>query len=114
MIDYLIKKSILNPSITMEQLHKMKQLILTISLILGATASIAGSYIKYYEFPKKDCQEMFAGIGGLLEEADKEWAYLEENPQDSPDAFEHAAKIQWLTGLAANYTTIFEAFCDKD
>ncbi len=39
---------------------------------------------------------------------------LEENPQDSPDAFEHAAKIQWLTGLAANYTTIFEAFCDKD
>ena len=57
---------------------------------------------------------MFAGIGGLLEEADKEWAYLEENPQDSTDAFEHAAKIQWLTGLAANYTTIFEAFCDKD
>tara|TARA_B100001769_G_scaffold76836_1_gene57927 strand:+ start:371 stop:601 length:231 start_codon:yes stop_codon:yes gene_type:complete len=59
----------------------MKQLILTISLILGATASIAGSYIKYYEFPKKDCQEMFAGIGGLLEEADKEWAYLEKTPK---------------------------------
>ena len=55
----------------------MKQLTPTISLILGATASIAGSYTKYYEFPKKDCQEMFAGIGGLLEEADKEWAYLE-------------------------------------
>ena len=92
----------------------MKHILLTISLIFGATAAGATSYIKYYEFPKKDCQEMFAGIGGLLEEADKEWAYLEENPQDSPDAFEHAAKIQWLTGLAANYTTIFEAFCDKD
>ena len=92
----------------------MKKLPLIILLILGSTAVSAGSHSKGYEFPKKDCQEMVGGIGGLLEEADKEWAYLEENPQDSPDAFEHAAKIQWLTGLAANYTTIFEAFCDKD
>ena len=57
---------------------------------------------------------MFAGIGGLLEEADKEWAYLEEIPEGSPDALEHAAKIQWYVGLAANYTTILEAFCDKN
>ena len=92
----------------------MKHILLTISLIFGATAASANSYIKYYEFPKKDCHEMFTGIGGLLEEADKEWAYLEENPQDSPDAFEHAAKIQWYVGLAANYTTILKAFCDKD
>ena len=92
----------------------MKHLILTISLIFGATAPSASSYIKYYEFPKKDCHEMFAGIGGLLEEADKEWAYLEENPESSPNALEHAAKIQWYVGLAANYTTILEAFCDKD
>ena len=92
----------------------MKKLLLTLSLIFGVMSVSAGSHSKVYEYPKKDCREMFAGIGGLLEEADKEWAYLEENPQDSPDAFEHAAKIQWLTGLAANYTTIFEAFCDKD
>ena len=92
----------------------MKKLLITISLILAATAVSSGSHSKEYEFPKKDCQEMVGGIGGLLEEADKEWAYLEENPQDSPDAFEHAAKIQWLTGLAANYTNIFEVFCDKD
>ena len=92
----------------------MKNLILSISLILGATAVAAGSQSKDYEFPKKDCQEMFAGIGGLLEEADKEWAYLEKIPEGSPDALEHAAKIQWYVGLAANYTTIYEAFCDKD
>ena len=92
----------------------MKHILLTISLIFGATAASASSYIKYYEFPKKDCHEMFAGIGGLLEEADKEWAYLEENPEGSPNALEHAAKIQWYVGLAANYTTIFEAFCDKE
>ena len=92
----------------------MKHILLTISLIIGATAASASSYIKYYEFPKKDCHEMFAGISGLLEEADKEWAYLEENPKGSPNALEHAAKIQWYVGLAANYTTILEAFCDKD
>ena len=92
----------------------MKYIILTISLILGATAVSAGSHGKDHKFPKKDCQEIFAGIGGLLEEADKEWAHLEKNPKDSPDAFEHAAKIQWYVGLAANYTTIFKAFCDKD
>jgi len=92
----------------------MKHLTLTISLILGATAATSGSHSKDYEFPLKDCQEMFAGIGGLLEEADKEWAFLEENPEDSPDALEHAAKIQWYVGLAANYTNIFKAFCDKD
>ena len=92
----------------------MKHFLLTISLIFCATAVSAGSHIKNYEFPKKDCQEIYAGIGGLLEEADKEWAYLEKNPESSPDAFEHAAKIQWYVGLAANYTSIFEAFCDKD
>ena len=92
----------------------MKHILLTISLIFGATAASANSYIKYYEFPKKDCHEMFTGIGGLLEEADKEWAYLEENPEGSPDGLEHAAKIQWYVGLAANYTTILKAFCDKD
>ena len=54
----------------------MKNLILSISLILGATAVSAGSQSKDYEFPKKDCQKVFAGIGVLLEEADKEWAYL--------------------------------------
>ena len=92
----------------------MKYIILTISLILGATAVRAGSHGKDHKFPKKDCQEIFAGIGGLLEEADKEWAYLEKNPESSPTALERAAKIEWYVGLAANYTTIFEAFCDKD
>ena len=92
----------------------MKHILITISLIFGATSVSSASHSKDYEFPKKDCQEMFAGIGGLLEEADKEWAYLEENPEGSPDAFEHAAKIQWYVGLAANYTTIYEAFCDKN
>ena len=92
----------------------MRHILFTIFLILGASAASAGSDSKDYEFPKKDCQEMFAGIGVLLEEADREWAYLEKNPESSPTALERAAKIEWYVGLAANYTTIFEAFCDKD
>ena len=92
----------------------MKQILLIISLTLGATAVSSGSHIENYEFTKKDCHEIFSGIGGLLEEADKEWAYLEKNPESSPTALERAAKIEWYVGLAANYTTIFEAFCDKD
>ena len=92
----------------------MKHILLTISLIFGITAVSADSHSKDYEFPKKDCQEMLGGIGGLLEEADKEWAYLEKIPEGSPDALEYAAKIQWFVGLAANYTTIYEAFCNKD
>ena len=92
----------------------MKSILLTISIILGATIVSAGSHSKEYEFPKKDCREMFAGIGGLLEEADKEWAYLEKILEGSPDALEHAAKIQWYIDLATNYTIIYKAFCDKD
>ena len=95
----------------------MKPIIIVAALIfdlLGASSANAFSHSKDFEFPQKDCQEMFAGIGGLIEEADKEWAHLEKNPNESPDAFEHADKIQWYVGLAANYTTIFKTFCDKD
>ena len=91
----------------------MVRIFLIISLIFGVTSVSASSHSKEYEFPKKDCQEMVSGIGGLLEEADKEWADLEKIAEGSPDALEHAAKIQWYVGLAANYTTIFEAFCEK-
>ena len=95
----------------------MKPIIIVAALILdllGAKPAIAFSHSKDFEFPQQDCQEMFAGIGGLLKEADKEWAHLEKNPKDSPDAIELAANIQWYVDLAANYTTIFKAFCDKD
>ena len=92
----------------------MKKLLIIITLNLGSTAVSAGNYSKDYEFPNKDCQEMFSGIGELLEEADKEWVYLKNNTDSSSGALEHAAKIQWYLDLAVNYTTIFEAFCDKD
>ena len=88
----------------------MKTLLLAI-IMTGTTAAYAENHSK--SFPQSDCNEMFIGIVELLEEADKEWAFLQGNPKDSSDAVEHAQKIQWLVGLAANYTTIYEAFCDK-
>ena len=89
----------------------MKTLLLAILIMTGTTAAYAGNHS--VSFPKSDCNEMFMGIVELLEEADKEWAFLQVNPKDSSDAVEHAQKIQWLVGLAANYTTIYETFCDK-
>ena len=55
----------------------MKHILLTITLNFGAMSLNDGSHRKHYKFPKKDCQEMLGGIGGLLEEADKQWAYLQ-------------------------------------
>jgi len=92
---------------------KMKYILLVISFIFNSIA-IAGNHSNDYKYPKKDCDKMYIAIAQLLEEADKEWAHLEDNPEGSPDALEHAAKIQWYIGLAADYTTIYEAFCDKD
>ena len=89
----------------------MKTLLLGILILAGTTAAYAENHSE--SFHKSDCNEMFIGIVDLLEEADKEWAFLQDNPKDSSDAVEHAQKIQWLVGLAANYTTIYETFCDK-
>ena len=38
---------------------------------------------------------------------------LETNPEGKPDHLEHVEKIKWSIDVAANYTTIYEAFCDK-
>ena len=89
----------------------MKTLLLGILIMIGTTAAYAGNHS--VSFPKSDCNEMLMGLVDLLEEADKAWAFLQENPKDSSDAVAHGQKIQWLVGLAANYTTIYEAFCDK-
>ena len=89
----------------------MKTLLLASLIMTGTTAAYAGNLS--VSFPKSDCNEMLMGIVDLLEEADKEWAFLQDNPKDSSDAVEHAQKIQWLVGLAADYTTIYKAFCDK-
>ena len=89
---------------------KMKILLTAMFILTGTIAAYAEN--NNVSFPKSDCNEMFMGIVDLLEEADRQWAFLQNNPTDSSDAIKHAQKIQWLVGLAANYTKIHEAFCD--
>ena len=53
------------------------------------------------------------GIPYLITMADQNWRALETNHEITPDHLEHAEKIKWSMDVAANYTTIYEAFCDK-
>ena len=84
----------------------MKNIILLLILILGSTLVNASSHSKDTKRLKKDCEEMLAGIAWLLEDADKKWAFLKDNPEGSPDIIEHTLKIKWLTDVAANYADI--------
>ena len=91
----------------------MKYITLLLILILGSTSVNASSNSKDPKQLKKDCEEMLAGIAWLLEDADKEWAFLRDNPEGSPEFIEHTLKIKWLTDVAANYAEIYEVFCKK-
>ena len=91
----------------------MKHITLLLILFLGSASVDASSHSKDKNHLKKDCEEMLAGIVWLLEDADKEWAFLRDNPEGSPEFIEHTLKIKWLTDVAANYAGIYEVFCKK-
>ena len=91
----------------------MKNVSLLLILFLGSTSVDASSHSNDKYHLKKDCEEMLAGIVWLLEDADKEWAFLRDNPEGSPEFIEHTLKIKWLTDVAANYAKIYEVFCKK-
>ena len=67
----------------------------------------------HYTLSKKDCNEMKNGILYLLKVADQNWKAMESNAEETTDHLEHIEKIKWSIDVAANYTTIYEAFCDK-
>ena len=62
---------------------------------------------------QKDCYEIKDGVLYLLTVADENWKALETIPEGTPDFIEHTAKIEWALDVAANYTTIYNVFCDK-
>ena len=59
------------------------------------------------KYGKKDCNEISAVIDFLLSTTPNLWSKLEKNPSDEKTALE----LSWTVDLAANYTTIYEAFC---
>ena len=90
----------------------MKYILLTIMFAFSCTVVSAGSQSNDYQYPKKDCHEMFIAVVELLEEADKQWDFLKDMPEDSSESVKRAEEVYWLTTIAANYTTVYEAFCD--
>jgi hypothetical protein len=59
------------------------------------------------KYGKKECNEISGAIDFLLSRTPNLWSELEKNPTDEETALE----LSWTEDLAANYTTIFEAFC---
>ena len=72
--------------------------------LLMTRATQAGADTKKYG--KKECNEMSGAIDFLLSTTPNLWSKLEKNPTDEETAFE----LSWTVDLAANYTTIYEAF----
>ena len=94
----------------------MKPLIIIVKIvlfspILAANNSSANELSINIGPTKQDCQELAMGAGALLIEADKFWDELRNIPENSAEALEPAAKIKWLTDIAANYSAYYETFC---
>ncbi|MBL6639330.1 MAG: hypothetical protein ISQ87_01925 [Rhodobacteraceae bacterium] len=76
--------------------------------LLMTLATQAGADTKKYG--KEECNEISAVIDFLLSSTPNLWSKLEKNLTDEKTALE----LSWTVDLAANYTTIYEAFCTSE
>ena len=81
------------------------------SLMLSTCNSDSNNLSENIGPTKQDCKELAQGAGALLIEADKLWDELINIPENSSERQEPAAKIKWLTDIAANYSVYYETFC---
>ena len=81
------------------------------SLMLATCNSASDKLSKNIRPTSQDCNEMAQGSGALLFEADKLWDEFKNIPENSSERNEPAAKIKWLTDVAANYSVYYETFC---
>ena len=84
----------------------MKTLITAIILSLSATQMFADTK-KYKDY---QCNDMLNVIDYLLSTTPNIWSKLEQNPKNEKLALE----LSWAVDLAANYSTIYKAFCSAD
>jgi hypothetical protein len=87
---------------------KINPMRITFIAFLMTLATQAGADTKKYG--KKECNEMSGTIDFLLSTTPNLWSKLEKNPADEETALE----LSWTVDLAANYTTIYEAFCTSE
>ena len=85
--------------------------LLFVSPMLAACADMHSRVGNDVKPSKSDCMETALIIGTLLGAADESWKKFEALPEDSPERIKPAGEIQWLTGVAANYTSVYETFC---
>ena len=77
--------------------------ILSIIFIFVATQGFADTK-KYEDY---QCNDMSNVIDYLLSTTPNIWSKLEQNPKNEKLAIE----LSWTLDLAANYSTIYKAFC---
>lgn len=76
------------------------------AVLFTATQSLAdGETDKHYS--TKDCQAMSGMIDFLLGFTKEKW----KHQKAAPDKKDIALEISWAMDLAANYTTVYVAFC---
>ena len=86
-------------------------LLVFYSLMLSTCNSASNKLSENIGPTKQDCKELAKGAGALLIEADKLWDELGSISENSSERQEPAAKIKWLTDIAANYSVYYETFC---
>ena len=77
---------------------------LSIAILITLATQVGAADKKYSNKACKDISDTVDFILGLTPEM---WKDLEKNPEDK----EKALEISWAVDLAANYTTIYQAFC---
>ena len=77
---------------------------LLIALLMTLATQAGATDEKYSD---KTCKDISKVIDFLLSLTPQMWKDLKKNPEDK----EKAREISWAVDLAANYTTIYQAFC---
>lgn len=77
---------------------------LLIALLMTLATQAGATDEKYSD---KTCKDISKVIDFLLSLTPQMWKDLKKNPEDK----EKALEISWAVDLAANYTTIYQAFC---
>ena len=78
---------------------------LIIVCLMTTTSQVAAEEKRY---SSKDCSGISMGIDYLLSLTPDIWDTLKEDPDDE----EVAMELSWVVDLAADYTVIYEAFCE--
>ena len=78
---------------------------LIIVCLMTTTSQVAAEEKRY---SSKDCSGISMGIDYLLSLTPDIWDKLKEDPDDE----EVAMELSWVVDLAADYTVIYEAFCE--